>query len=102
VVLVIALSLVPLSLLRKTKAKILEVTPNAEVILIANVSDAEYVQNYVNKIVENFSETDSFFNNAGIEQNIKEDFDNDEFAKVLSINLNGVFYGLKYVLRVMK
>jgi NAD(P)-dependent dehydrogenase (short-subunit alcohol dehydrogenase family) len=52
--------------------------------------------------VENFSETDSFFNNAGIEQNITEDFDNDEFAKVVNINLNGVFYGLKYVLRVMK
>lgn len=91
--------------LEETKVKISEIAPNAEVITItANVADVGAVQNYVNKTVETFGKIDGFFNNAGIEgkQNITEDFDNDEFDKVISINLNGVFYGLKYVLKVMK
>ena len=91
--------------LEETKAKVLEVAPNAEVILItANVAEDQAVQNYVNKTVETFGKIDGFFNNAGIEgkQNLTEDFGVDEFAKVLSVNLNGVFYGLKYVLKVMK
>ena len=91
--------------LEETKAKVLEVAPNAEVILItANVAEDQAVQNYVNKTVETFGKIDGFFNNAGIEgkQNLTEDFGVDEFAKVLSVNLNGVFYGLKYVLKIMK
>ena len=91
--------------LEETKAKISEIAPNAEVITItANVADVGAVQNYVNKTVETFGKIDGFFNNAGIEgkQNITEDFGNDEFDKVININLNGVFYGLKYVLKVMK
>lgn len=91
--------------LEDTKAKILEVAPKAEILLItANVADEQAVQNYVNKTVETFGKIDGFFNNAGIEgkQNLTEDFGSDEFEKVVSINLNGVFYGLKYVLKVMK
>lgn len=91
--------------LEETKAKVLEVEPNAETLLItANVANAQEVENYVNKTVETFGKIDGFFNNAGIEgkQNLTEDFVNDEFDKVLSVNLNGVFYGLKYVLKVMK
>jgi NAD(P)-dependent dehydrogenase (short-subunit alcohol dehydrogenase family) len=91
--------------LEETKAKILEVAPNAETILItANVVDDKAVQKYVNKTVETFGKIDGFFNNAGIEgkQNLTEDYGVDEFDKVLNVNLKGVFYGLKYVLKVMK
>ncbi|RHW32738.1 SDR family oxidoreductase [Lysinibacillus yapensis] len=91
--------------LEDTKSKILEVAPNAETLLItANVADENAVQNYVNKTVETFGKIDGFFNNAGIEgkQNLTEDFGSDEFDKVLSVNLKGVFYGMKYVLKVMK
>lgn len=91
--------------LEESKAKILEVVPNAEVLLItANVANPDEVQKYVNETVEKFGKIDGFFNNAGIEgkQNLTEDFGIDEFEKVVSINLNGVFYGLKYVLEVMK
>lgn len=47
---------------------------------------------------------DGFFNNAGIEgkQNLTEEFGNDEFDKVVGINLNGVFYGMAEVLKVMR
>ncbi|WP_067725883.1 glucose 1-dehydrogenase [Oceanobacillus damuensis] len=91
--------------LEDTKKQVLEVAPEAEVLLVtANVADEEQVKNYVNQTVEAFGKIDSFFNNAGIEgkQNLTEDFGADEFNKVISVNLNGVFYGMQYVLKVMK
>ena len=91
--------------LEETKKKVLEVAPNAEVILItANVANDQEVEKYVNKTVEAFGKIDGFFNNAGIEgkQNLTEDFGIDEFEKVINVNLNGVFYGLKHVLKVMR
>lgn len=91
--------------LEETKAKIVEVSPGAQTLLItANVADEQAVRNYVNQAVESFGKIDGFFNNAGIEgkQNLTEDFGVDEFDKVISINLKGVFYGMKYVLKVMK
>ena len=91
--------------LEETKHKVLEVAPNAEVLVItANVADEKAVQNYVNETVNKYGRIDGFFNNAGIEgkQNLTEDFGIDEFQKVVSVNLNGVFYGLKYVLKVMR
>ncbi|MFJ5762877.1 glucose 1-dehydrogenase [Neobacillus sp. NPDC093182] len=91
--------------LEETKVKISEAAPTAEIILItANVADPQASQNYVNKTMETFGKIDGFFNNAGIEgkQDLTEDFGVDEFDKVLNVNLKGVFYGLKYVLKVMK
>ncbi|KAB2330744.1 SDR family oxidoreductase [Cytobacillus depressus] len=101
------LSLVDLNAasLEETKGKVLEVAPTAEVLLItANVADEKAVENYVNETVERFGKIDGFFNNAGIEgkQNLTEDFGIDEFQKVVNVNLNGVFYGLKQVLKVMR
>ena len=91
--------------LEDTKGKVLEVAPNAETLLItANVSDEKAVEDYVKQAVSTFGKIDGFFNNAGIEgkQNLTEDFGIDEFQKVVSVNLNGVFYGMKYVLKVMR
>jgi NAD(P)-dependent dehydrogenase (short-subunit alcohol dehydrogenase family) len=91
--------------LEETKRKVLEVAPNAEVLLItANVADEKAVESYVNETVKKYGRIDGFFNNAGIEgkQNLTEDFGIDEFQKVVSVNLNGVFYGMKFVLKVMR
>lgn len=91
--------------LQETKGKIAEVAPTCETLLItANVANESEVANYVQQTVDKFGKIDGFFNNAGIEgkQNLTEDFGIDEFHKVLSVNLNGVFYGMKYVLKVMK
>lgn len=70
----------------------------------ANVAKLEDVKGYVEKTVEKFGRIDGFFNNAGIEgkQNLTEDFGADEFHKVVSINLDGVFFGMAEVLKVMR
>lgn len=70
---------------------------------VANVADEADVRNYVQAAVDEFGTIDGFFNNAGIEgrQNPTEDFGADEFNRVVSINLNGVFYGMAAVLEVM-
>lgn len=91
--------------LNKAKQSILQSTPQAELLLVeANVTDEKEVKKYVDTTVEKFGTIDGFFNNAGIEgkQNLTEDFGVDEFDKVVAVNLNGVFYGLKHVLKVMK
>ncbi|MED4751604.1 glucose 1-dehydrogenase [Brevibacillus choshinensis] len=69
----------------------------------ANVSDSADVQNYVSQAVEVFGRIDVFFNNAGIIQkpSLLEDVEEAEFDRVMSVNLKGVFLGLKYVIPVM-
>lgn len=91
--------------LEDTKKEILAAAPEAQVELVeANVTNEEEVKNYVQFTIDKFGKIDGFFNNAGIEgkQNLTEDFGSDEFEKVVSVNLNGVFYGMKHVLKVMK
>ena len=76
--------------LEATKKLILEVAPEAEVLLLtANVADETAVKNYVDETVKTYGRIDGFFNNAGIEgkQDLTEDFGIDEFQKVISVNL---------------
>lgn len=100
------LSLVDLSEegLKKTKALIDDVAPGTEVLtFVTDVSKEVEVEKYVTGTKQAFGRIDGFFNNAGIEgkQNETENFGSEEFAKVIGVNLNGVFYGQKYVLAVM-
>ncbi|CAM3387625.1 MULTISPECIES: SDR family oxidoreductase [Saccharibacillus] len=91
--------------LEETKQQILAAVPQAELLIVtANVAKEEEVRSYVDQTMERFGRIDGFFNNAGIEgkQDLTEDFGIDEFRKVVSINLDGVFYGMKYVLKIMK
>lgn len=70
----------------------------------ADVADESQVDAYVAAAVEAFGTIDGFFNNAGIEgrQNLTEAFGSAEFSRVLSVNLQGVFYGMAAVLPVMR
>ena len=72
--------------------------------LVADVSDPEQVRDYVAKTMAAHGRIDAFFNNAGIEgrQNRTEDFGGAEFDRVIGVNLNGVFYGMAEVLKVMR
>lgn len=91
--------------LEQTAQVIATVAPQAQVRqIVADVSNEDDVRRYVEESVSAFGRIDAFFNNAGIEgkQNLTQDFGTDEFDKVVSINLRGVFLGLKHVLAVMK
>lgn len=90
--------------LKETKQALENEVAGVKVLTIAgDVSKEETAQKYTQDTVDKFGRIDGFFNNAGIEgkQNLTEDFSSDEFQKVVNINLNGVFYGLQHVLKVM-
>jgi NAD(P)-dependent dehydrogenase (short-subunit alcohol dehydrogenase family) len=72
--------------------------------VVADVSDEAAVKRYVDKALEAYGRIDGFYNNAGIEgkQSGIADYDVDMFKKVIDINLMGVYYGLRYILPVMK
>lgn len=72
-------------------------------LVTADVTKEEDVKKYVDATISTFGKIDGFFNNAGIEgkQNLTENFGIDEFAKVIAVNLNGVFLGMQHVLKHM-
>lgn len=91
--------------LKETESLIKKESSDAELLTVkADVSNEDEVKIYVDQAVKTFGKIDGFFNNAGIEgkQNLTEDYGSDEFQKVVNINLNGVFFGMKHVLKVMK
>jgi len=69
----------------------------------ADVTRSEDVQAYVKSTRELHGRIDCFFNNAGIEGAVAPTAECDEavFDAVLSVNVKGVFLGLRYVLPVM-
>ncbi|WP_129843656.1 glucose 1-dehydrogenase [Streptomyces sp. RFCAC02] len=82
-----------------------EAAPGTPVLTVtADVSDEADVRRYVAATLQKYGRVDAFFNNAGIEgkQNPTEDFGSDEFRRVVAINLEGVFLGLKHVLPVLR
>lgn len=81
-----------------------ELESEGEVITIqADVSKEADVENYVKETVDKFGTIDIFFNNAGIEGKVAPITEQsvDDLDKVLSVNVRGVFLGLKHVLPVV-
>src|SRR5689334_24467810 len=64
----------------------------------ADVTDAKSVEAYVKKAVDTYGRIDCFHNNAGIEGKVANIVDYDEvlFDQVMSVNVRGVFLGMKY------
>jgi len=69
----------------------------------ADVSRSEDVQGYVAAAIDAFGRVDIFMNNAGRQGVVKPlvECPDDEFDAVMSVNVRGVFLGLKHVLPVM-
>lgn len=69
----------------------------------ADVSQSSQVQAYVEHTMKTYGRIDSFFNNAGIEGKVSPlaEYDEDNWDRVISINLKGTFLGLRHVLPVM-
>lgn len=69
-----------------------------------DVTDEDQVKNSVDKTVEIYGKLDIMFNNAGIvDPNKPRIIDNDkaDFERVLSVNLTGVFLGIKHAAQAM-
>lgn len=66
---------------------------------VCDVTDPGEVRTTVEAIVEEFGRIDCLFNNAGYQGVFApvHEYPDDDFAAVTNINVNGVFYVLKYV-----
>jgi NAD(P)-dependent dehydrogenase (short-subunit alcohol dehydrogenase family) len=77
---------------------------SAEALAItADVTKEDEVADYVRATVDKFGTIDAFYNNAGIEGDIKPipEYSLESFRRVLDVNVVGVFLGMKHVLPVM-
>lgn len=72
--------------------------------LTADVSKEADVEKYVKDTVDRFGRIDVFINNAGINGPYEpmEEMTADNWVSILGVNVFGVLYGLKHVLRVME
>lgn len=63
-----------------------------------DVSDPESLRQMVDETVQRYGRLDIAVNNAGIggEQGVTGDYSIEGWRKVIEINLNGVFYGMRY------
>ncbi|MFP7202363.1 SDR family NAD(P)-dependent oxidoreductase [Lysinibacillus halotolerans] len=75
----------------------------ADVLFIeVNVADEKSVENLVSQTVSHFGQLDIIFNNAGIGiQKPTHELTDEEYKRVIAVNQDGVFYGMKYALREM-
>ena len=71
---------------------------------VADVTQPDQVQSYVNTAVERWGGIDIFLANAGIEGTVSpiSDYPIDMFDQVMAVNVRGVWLGLKYVIPVMR
>jgi len=69
----------------------------------ADVTRSADVERYVAAARDRFGRIDAFFNNAGIEGWIGPmlNYPEDQFDRVLAVNVKGVWLGMKYVAPVM-
>ncbi|MFD1039374.1 SDR family NAD(P)-dependent oxidoreductase [Virgibacillus byunsanensis] len=82
----------------------LDVSDDKILTIRADVTKEADVERYVRETKEKFGRVDVFFNNAGFEGPFKflKELDYDSFQKVMSVNVNGVFLGLKHVINMME
>ncbi len=72
--------------------------------IVADVTQPEQVQSYVNEAVQRWGGIDILLANAGIEGIVSPipDYPVDMFEQVMAVNVRGVWLGLKYVIPVMR
>jgi NAD(P)-dependent dehydrogenase (short-subunit alcohol dehydrogenase family) len=69
----------------------------------ADVTSEDEVKSYVRASLDRFGKIDVFYNNAGIEGDVRKitDYPLESFRRVLDVNVVGVFLGMKHVLPAM-
>ena len=71
---------------------------------VADVTDPDQSQAYVNAAAERWGGVDVYLANAGIEGQLSPitDYPIDVFDRVMAVNVRGVWLGIKYVMPVMR
>jgi NAD(P)-dependent dehydrogenase (short-subunit alcohol dehydrogenase family) len=71
--------------------------------IVADCSLSAEVQSYVAAAEGAFGRIDAFFNNAGVPGKLAptHEYDEEEFDRIIAINLKSMFLGLRHVLPVM-
>lgn len=71
--------------------------------VVADVSNSDDVKRYVETAKEKFGRIDLFHNNAGILQapGLLHEGKDEDFDKIVSVNLRGAYLGMKYILTEM-
>jgi NAD(P)-dependent dehydrogenase (short-subunit alcohol dehydrogenase family) len=84
-------------------AHLIEQSGGRAVAVRCDVTRSEDVQSALQKAVDTFGRLDIAFNNAGIEQQIKPaaETTEEEWDRIIAINLRGVFLCLKYEIPLM-
>src|ERR1700688_4061452 len=74
--------------------------PGALQTFVADVSDSEQVPGYATRAFELWGKVDGFVNNAGVQTPVRPiiEFPEEDFDRVMAVNVRGVFLGMKYVL----
>lgn len=86
------------------EAAIQDLPASAEALPIpADVTREDEVKTYVRASLDRFGKIDVFYNNAGIEGDVRRitDYPLESFRRVLDVNVVGVFLGMKHVLPAM-
>jgi NAD(P)-dependent dehydrogenase (short-subunit alcohol dehydrogenase family) len=86
------------------EAAIGDLPASAQAVAVAgDVTSEDEVKDYVGVALSKFGTIDVFYNNAGVEGEVKPitDYTLEAFRRVIDVNVIGVFLGLKHVLPVM-
>ena len=82
--------------------KKLEANGGKALIVKADVTNPEQIENLVKTAIETFGKIDVLVNNAGItKDNLLMRMSEEEFDKVIEVNLKGAFNCMKHVSRIM-
>jgi NAD(P)-dependent dehydrogenase (short-subunit alcohol dehydrogenase family) len=86
------------------EAAVQDLPASAEALPIpADVTSEDEVKSYVRASLDRFGKIDVFYNNAGVEGDVRKitDYPLESFRRVLDVNVVGVFLGMKHVLPAM-
>jgi NAD(P)-dependent dehydrogenase (short-subunit alcohol dehydrogenase family) len=90
----------------KETVRLVEAEGNTAIASDCNVTDEASVKGSIAHAVETFGRLDVMFNNAGVSSppgGLKfEDYEDADWDRLMSINLRGVFYGMKHAVRQFK
>ena len=101
---IVLTDIIPEAKLKAMAEKLASATGAKTLGIRADVTKVEQVKGVIKTTVDTFGRLDCLFNNAGYQGAFKplDQYPDEDFARVMQINVEGVFYFLKYASLQMK